>query len=151
MKKKLLSIVLLFAIVATVFGCGNNDTVLSGQGVPIDDTNLPGTLRAVYLGGLYARSEVNDMILALYRSDGEPVVVITEFGETYYGSYTTKDAKLADGTEYTQITVQDKTYGYHFNEDLTGILVDQEGNKYEGKKLDETVASNMLIRALSNQ
>lgn len=152
MKKKLLLIALLVLFATTIVGCGNvNIDIMAGKGVPIDDTNLPGTLGAVYMGGLYARSETNDMMLALYKSEGEPVVVITEFGKTYYGSYITEDAKLADGTVYTKITVQDKTYGYHFNADLTGILVDQESNKYEAKQLDVTVATDMLISALSNR
>ena len=127
-KMKKLLFVLVLCVVSNIFvGCKKNDA---------NDT--------VYVGGLYARSEINDMMLALFKIDGEPMVVITEYGNTYYGSYITEYEKLSDGTIYTKITVQDKTYGYHFYEDLTGILVDQEGNKYEAKKLDESVAEDML-------
>ena len=152
MKKKLLIITLIFVFAFIMFGCFNiNNETIAGDDTTINDSNLLDTHDVVYMGGLYARSETNDMMLALYKTDDKSVVVITEFGNIYYGNYVTEDAKLLDGTQYTKITVQDKTYGYYFYEDLTGILVDQDGNKYEAKKLDESVATDMLMSALSNQ
>lgn len=149
MKKKIVLVLLVVFTLVGVVACGNvNNKIFSGNGIAIDNSNLPDKVAAVYMGGLYARSETNDMMLGFYKKDGEPVVVITEYGNTYFGSYITEDAKLEDGTKYTKMNVQDKIYGYHFNEDMTGILVDQEGNKYEAKQLDVSVASDMLISAL---
>lgn len=111
--------------------------------------NILEELNVKYLGGLYARSEVNDMMLALFDSFGTPIVVITEFDKLYYGEYTTESVKFEDGVDYTKITVEGKTYGYHINDDLTGILVDQDGNKYEAKQLDESVAIDMVKRTVN--
>ncbi len=109
------------------------------------------SLNVTYKGGLYARSEVNDMMLALFDSSGTPIVVITEFDKLYYGQYTTETKNTDDGTEYTAITVENKTYGYNINEDKTGILVDQDGNVYEAKALDVSVATDMVRRTVEGK
>ena len=161
MKKKLLISTIICVSAIMLIGCGNNISVDN----TVNDTNLSSTseevieskdllkeLKVVYMGGLYARSEVNDMMLALFKSSGTPIVVITELGKLYYGEYVTEDATLADGTKYTKITVEGKTYGYYFDGDVKelngGILVDQEGNKYEAKTLDESVAIDMAKRTV---
>ena len=126
----------------------SNDESTSMESATNESTNLLDELKVTYKGGLCARSEVNDMMLALFDSSNLPVVIITEFDNLYYGEYTTEEKELADGTKYTSITVEQKTYGYHFNEDGTGILVDQNGNKYEAKQLDESVATDMVRRTV---
>ncbi len=105
----------------------------------------------VYMGGLYASDEECDANIALFKSSGTPIVIIQEGENIYYGEYTTEDAKLDDGTEYTKITVEGKTYGYHFDVDAsgnvdaatTGIIVDQDGKAHYAKQLDESVAMDM--------
>ena len=103
----------------------------------------------VYMGGLYASDEECDANIALFKSAGIPIVIIQEGENIYYGEYTTEDAKLDDGTEYIKITVEGKTYGYHFDEDengnidTTGIIVDQDGKSHFAKALDESVAMDM--------
>lgn len=139
----LIAILSMFTFVST--GCNNSSTEINEEK---DVKTIMAELNLEYMGGLYARSEVNDMMLALFKSNGNPIVVITEFGNQYYGEYTTEDAMLKDGTEYTKITVENTIYGYHFNEDGTGILIDQNNNKYESKKLDESMAKIMLANVL---
>ena len=100
----------------------------------------------VYLGGLYAVSPTCDMNLALFQSAGEPVAIVEIPAENilYYGTYTTEDAKLEDGTEYTLLTVEDHKFGYFFLDEYTGILVDEDGNVYDAKAMDESFAMDMV-------
>ena len=137
MKKRIVLVLLMVMSMLFVFGCSNNQNAQN-------DIEYLKSSDITYMGGLAARSEVNDMMLCLYKSKGEPIAIIMELGNTYYGKYITEDAKLNDGTEYTKIIVQNKTYGYHFDDEWTGLVVDQEGNKYEAKKIDESVANDMI-------
>ena len=141
MKKRMITVLLLIMSMLFIFACSNNQNAQK-------DIDYLKSSDITYMGGLTARSEVNDMMLALYKSNGEPVAIIMELGKTYYGKYITEDAKLSDGTEYTKIIVQNKTYGYHFDDEWTGIVVDQAGNKYEAKKIDESVANDMIKWAI---
>ncbi|MCR5543998.1 MAG: hypothetical protein K6F55_07590 [Eubacterium sp.] len=99
----------------------------------------------VYMGGLYATDGESDMNLALFRSSGTPVVVIQEGKNYYYGEFTTEDAKLEDGTEYVKIYVEDKVFGYHFDDEtaMSGFLVDENGKSHKAVGLDESVALEM--------
>lgn len=146
--KKLLVISLLVVSVSLFAGCGSSDIV--SKTVAEEESIAKGRLdemNATYMGGLYARSETNDMMIAFYKVSDTPIVVVTEFEKMYYGEYITKDVELFDGTKYTAITVQNETYGYHFNDDMTGILVDRDGNKYEAKEIHISVAADMLSEA----
>ena len=143
--KKVLLVLLLGLTLSGVFGCSsvNNDSKIDTE--ESKQTEMDNSMiQLKYVNGLYARSETNDMMLALYILNDKPMAIITELGNTYMGGYNTEDAKLSDGTEYTKITVQNKTYGYHFDDEWVGFVVDQEGNKYEAKKLDESVAMDVF-------
>ena len=150
MKKIFLVLLMIFSM-SLVVACGNKDIPAEAadmENASEDVKDLFKELNVEYMGGLYARSETNDMMIAFFKSSGKPVVVITEYGAVYYGEYITKDATLPDGTKYTAITVEDETYGYHFDEDLTGFVVDRDKVKYEAKKLDVSVAADMLNETL---
>ena len=140
MKKIIVSIISAVFVICFCVSCTTNDNKIELS----EQEKIFKELNVEYIGGLYAVSEVNDMMLALYKSDEKSVAVITEFGNVDYGEYITQDEKLSDGTEYTQIIINDKKYGYHFEEDLTGFLVDQEGNKYRAKQLSDEVAADMI-------
>ena len=99
----------------------------------------------VYMGGLYATDGESDMNLALFKSAGTPVVVIQEGEHYYYGEFTTEDAKLDDGSEYVKIYVDEKSFGYHFDDEtaMSGFLVDENGKSHKAVGLDESVALEM--------
>lgn len=111
-------------------------------GDPADDD-------VVYMGGLYASDEVCDVNIALFKSAGHPVAVITEGENIYYGEFEEEESTLKDGSYVTMITVEGKTYGYRFDQDdngefgSTGVIVDQDGNEHFAKWLDESVAIEM--------
>jgi len=67
--------------------------------------------------------------------------------------YETEDAKTDDGQEYTKILAsQDKTWGYHFREDLTeGILVDDGGRVRDALAMDESVARDLVKTTILGQ
>ncbi len=104
----------------------------------------------VYMGGLYAVSETCDMNLALFESAGEPIAIveIPVDGILYYGEYTTEEGKLEDGRDYTVITVEDHQFGYWFDDEYTGILLDEEGNVYNAKAIDESCAMDMVAATM---
>ena len=102
-----------------------------------------------YMGGLYISDPKNDLQMALFKNDGLPIVIITKLGNVWYGEYTTEDAKLDDGTEYTKILINDSEFGYHFNDDMTGIMIDEDGKKYDAKELDESVALDMVKKTIT--
>ena len=117
-------------------------TVLTDETAATDDI--------VFMGGLYAVSETCDMNMAFFKSAGEPIAIveIPVEGILYYGEYTTEDAKLEDGTEYTIITIEDHQFGYYFDDEYTGILVDEEGNVYNAKAMDESCAMDMVATTI---
>ena len=149
MKKRISIVFIIILLLLSLMSC-KGKSIDTAENTNLESKeNLLDKLNVKYLGGLYARSEVNDMMIALFDSSGTPIVVITEFDKLYYGEYTTESGKFEDGVDYTKITVEGKTYGYHINDDLTGILVDQDGNKYEAKQLDESVAIDMVKRTVN--
>jgi len=100
-----------------------------------------------YMGGLYVNGDPqSDMELAIFRNDdGNIVYIIYELGGYEYGFFTAQDAKTDGGTAYTQLSVDNKTYGYSFNQDLTGgILINAAGQIYSALALDESVARDMV-------
>ena len=99
---------------------------------------------AIYMGGLYVENDKTDLKLALFSISGIKKVVIIEGNDLYYGEFDSENDSLPDGTEYLAITLHNTTFGYHFNDDSSGILVDKEKNKYDAKELDETDAREML-------
>ena len=100
----------------------------------------------VYMGGLFANDGKSDINLALFKSAGNPVIIVQEGANIYYGTYETEDAKTDDGKEYTKVTVEGKVYGYHFDEDdeTSGFVVDQDGVAHRAIILDESVANDMM-------
>lgn len=104
----------------------------------------------VYMGGLYISEPDNDLELALFKSSGTPIAIVSKGENIYYGEYETEDAKTSDGTEYTKITVENKEFGYFFDEGygedstIGGFLIDEDGTKYDAKPLDESVAMDLV-------
>lgn len=152
MKKNLVLGLLLISVFVGGFACSSEN-----NNAKFDKTESKGRkeyqsiTEMKYMGGLSARSETSDAMIMFYVVNNDPVAVIMEFGEYYFGSYYTEDTKLVDGTEYTKIVVEGKIYGYHFDDEGTGIVVDQKGNKYEAKKIDESVAIEMFNEALEKK
>ena len=103
----------------------------------------------VYMGGLYISDPKNDLMFALFKNDGLPIAIITKLGKVWYGEYTTEDAKLDDGTAYTKMLINGAEFGYYFNDDMTGILIDEDGKKYDAKELDESVALDMVKKNIT--
>ncbi len=104
----------------------------------------------VYMGGLYISEPDNDLELALYKSSGTPIALISKGGNIYYGEFEAEDAKTSDGAEYIKITVENKEFGYSFDEGygedstIGGFLIDEDGTKYDAKPLDESVAMELV-------
>ncbi len=97
-----------------------------------------------YMGGLVSNEEGFDMKLGIYRINGDEVAVVTDGDDIYYGLYETEDAKFDDGTEFTLITVGDKKFGYRFQDDNKGFLVDNDDNIIEAVALDEQTAMELV-------
>lgn len=148
MKKKFLSIVALGILAGSLCACGADnaqeatETTTEAATEAVDAAEDENN-QIVYMGGLYAADGESDINLALFKSSGTPVVIIQEGSNIYYGEFITEDATLEDGREYVKITVEDKVYGYHFNDDMTGFVVDQDGKAHDAKELDESVAMDM--------
>ena len=155
MKKKATITLLVSLIMLLTAACGNKsdagadsapaaDAASEAAGaseeeeVPFRDQGL------WYMGGLKSNEEGFDMNLALFRIDGEPVAVFTDGSEMYYGDYETEDTKFDDGTEWTLIKVGGKQFGYHFNDDNTGFLVDNDDNIIQAAELEEDRANEIL-------
>ena len=101
-----------------------------------------------YMGGLYANDGKSDINIALFKSAGEPVILVQEGSDFYYGALETEDAKTEDGKDYIKATVEGKVYGYHFDDDsTTGFVVDQNGESHSALALDESVANDMMKEA----
>lgn len=156
MRKKFLSIVALGILAGALCACGADDSQATTEEVTTEVTEATEATEAaeeadtsaeddeiVYMGGLYAADGESDINLALFRSSGTPIVIVQEGSNIYYGEFTTEDATLEDGREYIKFTVEDKVYGYHFYDDMTGFVVDQDGKAHESKELDESVARDM--------
>ena len=104
-----------------------------------------------YMGGLYVNGNPDcDMELALFRNEtGDMIALIYDQGTIEYGNYETEDGTLDDGTAYTILHIDNKTFGYYFDETLeTGILVDQDGNVNEALALDESVARDLVTTTI---
>ncbi len=110
----------------------------------------------VYMGGLYISDPENDLMMALFREDGDPTVVVTELGNTWYGEFETEEAVLEDGRTIEKLTIngeKETVFGYFFDEGygedptVGGILADENGKVYDAKPLDESVAMEMLEAA----
>ena len=97
----------------------------------------------VYMGGLYSHDGKSDMNLALYKSSGMPVAIVQIGDKIWFGEMTTEETTLDDGREYVSLKVEDTTFGYHFNEDGTGFLIDNEGEIHDSLELDESAAEDM--------
>lgn len=97
----------------------------------------------VYMGGLYSHDGKSDMNLALYKSSGMPVAIVQIGDKIWFGEMTTEEATLDDGREYISLKVENDTFGYHFNEDGTGFLIDNEGEIHDSLELDESAAEDM--------
>ena len=99
-----------------------------------------------YIGGLYAVDGESDINMAFFIVDGTSMVIVQEGEHYYYGTYTLEDVVLEDGTMYSNITVEDKTFGYNFDDEegTSGIIIDQEGKSHKALKLDESVANDMM-------
>lgn len=149
MKKKFLSVVALGILASALCACGADNAQEATEEATTEatteavDAAEDENNEIVYMGGLYAADGQSDINLALFKSSGTPVVIIQEGSNIYYGEFITEDATLEDGREYVKITVEDKVYGYHFNDDMTGFVVDQDGKAHEAKELDESVAMDM--------
>ena len=104
----------------------------------------------IYQGGLYVSQPDNDLQLAIFRNDGDPVVLVSKLGDFYYGMLNTEDGKLEDGTEYVKVKFEGegKTFGYIFNEDMSGFLIDEDGTKIEAKEMAEEAALDMVKYSL---
>ena len=100
----------------------------------------------IYQGGLYVSQPDNDLQLALFRNDGEPIVLVSKLDSFSYGLLETEDGKLEDGTEYVKVKFENegKSFGYIFNEDMSGFLIDEDGTKIEAKELSEEAALDMV-------
>ena len=102
----------------------------------------------VFMGGLYISDPHNDLTFNMYRtSDGDLVTFITKLGDRIYGEFTTEDATLDDGREYTKLLIDGHEFGYHFaldNETDDNFLVDDDGTVYFAKDVDEGVAMENL-------
>ena len=97
----------------------------------------------VYMGGLYSHDGKSDMNLALFKSSGIPVAIVQIGDKIWFGEMTTEEATLDDGREYISLKVENDTFGYHFNEDGTGFLIDNEGEIHDSLELDESAAEDM--------
>ena len=100
-----------------------------------------------YMGGLYAVDENCDLQIALFRNtDGDILTVISKGGVvTDYGFAENEEAETEDGQAYTKILIDEKEFGYSFDEDLTtGIVVDEDGASYKANELDEEEAFAMV-------
>lgn len=97
-----------------------------------------------YMGGLVTDEDGVDMKLALYRIDGDPVAIVTDGEQIYYGEYETEDGKFDDGTEFTIIDIFGNRFGYIFNKDNSGFIIDSDDNKFDAKELDEATAMELM-------
>ena len=113
------------------------DSLTLSESTPARDEGL------VYMGGLYSHDGKSDMNLALFRKDGVPVVLVQEGDKFYYGDLETEEATLEDGSTYNKFSVEGKTFGYRFDEESTGVLMDENGDLHDSLELDESVAQDM--------
>lgn len=142
--------VLAAVLITLLVACGSKadtdaaDTSAAGaeetadEEVPYRDEGLK------YMGGLVTDEDGIDMKLALYRIDGEPVAVVTDGEQIFYGEYETEDAKFDDGTEFTIIDIYGERFGYIFNDDMSGFIIDNDDNKFDAKELDEAAAMELI-------
>ncbi len=96
-----------------------------------------------FMGGLITDEDGVDMKLALYRLDGEPVAIVTDSEAVCYGYYETEDAKFDDGVEFTIIDIDGNRFGYIFNKDMSGYIIDNDDNKFKAKEMDEATGMEL--------
>ncbi|MBO6214683.1 MAG: hypothetical protein J6N76_04010 [Lachnospiraceae bacterium] len=136
----------------TAEAADNESAEALAEAEAMDEENAEAVLASLtYMGGLYVNGNPDcDMELAIFRrDDGGLVAVVYNLGSIWYGEYTTEDATLDDGSTYEKIKVEDQEFGYYFSEDLTeGILIDNEGNKYDALAMDESVARDLVKTTL---
>ncbi len=128
-----------------------SDAVAAVEGsVSEAEAAVEGATEHVYMGGLYISEPDNDLMLAMYREpDGDLIGLVTKQGETWVGDFTTEDAKLEDGTEYSKMLIDGAEFGYHFDVEGDGAvaggkLIDEDKKVYDAKPLDESVALEMI-------
>lgn len=156
MKKRICALLMIIAVTAvSLTGCGAQAAATGSPAAAADDDVVPARDQdLVFMGGLYISDPENDLMLALYRRDGDPVAVITKLGNVYQGEFVTEETKTADGHEYTKITVDGKDFGYFFDEGyledstIGGLLIDEDGTVYDAKPLDESVAMEDMSKNL---
>ena len=124
---------------------GAADTATPSQAAETEEDEVPFRDQGVwYMGGLASNEEGFDMKLGLYRINGEPVAIVTDGEDYYYGEYETEDTKFDDGKEFTLITVGGKRFGYEFYDDNNGFLVDNDDNIIEAAELKEDTAMELM-------
>ncbi len=125
------------------------------DGVDEGGTDVQAVLGSItYMGGLYISDPDNDLMFSLFRNDdGSVVAIVTKLGNLYYNVVQDMpSAKLDDGREYTQFTVEDRTFGYNFGDDSNDpFVVDENGKVYAAKALDESAARNMVVKSLTGR
>ncbi|MCR5322123.1 MAG: hypothetical protein K6E85_02390 [Lachnospiraceae bacterium] len=107
-----------------------------------------------YMGGLYISDPQNDLMFSLFRNDtGDVVAVVNKLGNIYYGILDgLPSAKLDDGREYTEFTLEGHTFGYNFGDETNDpFVVDEDGKVYTGKNVDESVAKDMVVETLTGR
>ena len=125
------------------------------DGVDEGGTDIQAVLGSVtYMGGLYISDPENDLMFSMFRNDdGSVVAIVTKLGKLYYNVVPDMpEARLDDGREYTQFTVEDHTFGYNFGDDANDpFVVDEDGKVYTAKNLDESVARDMVVQSLTGR
>ena len=104
-----------------------------------------------YMGGLYISEPDNDLQFSIFRNEnGDLVFIVTKLEDVYYGIIDeTTDAVTEDGRPYTKFTLEDTSFGYHFEADqVDAFMVDEDGAVYKAKELDESAAWDMVLRTL---
>ena len=128
------------------------DTNTPTQETSTADEEVPPRDEGVwYAGGLAAKESGVDMKIAFFRIDGEPVVIVINGEEILYGDYETEDAKFDDGVEYTLLKIWDSKFGYYFNDDGSGFIVDSDANKFDAAPLDEADAMELMDATSMNE
>lgn len=121
------------------------DTAAADAAAEEGDEEVPYRDQGVkYMGGLKSTESGVDMQLAFFRLNGEAVAIMKDGEDYYYGEYTTEDTKFDDGKEFTLIDINGTKFGYYFNDDMSGFIVDNDDNIFDAAELDENTALELL-------